>query len=46
MKVKLSSKSYDIEDDDYCCAAEDEEAGAGALGLMANKINKFDNHNT
>lgn len=32
------------EDDEFCCAA-DEEAEAGALGKIANKINKFENLN-
>jgi hypothetical protein len=34
---------YNDEDDDICDAA-DEDAEAGALGIIANKINKFDNH--
>lgn len=32
------------DDDEFCCAAE-EDIETGAIGLMTNKINKFDNHN-
>jgi hypothetical protein len=42
-KEKLKSVQQD-EDDDFCDAA-DEDAEAGALGQIANKINKFENHN-
>ena len=31
------------EEEDFCDA--DEDAEAGAMGIIANKINKFDNHN-
>lgn len=31
-------------DDDFCCAA-DEEVEAGSMGMIANKINKFENYN-
>ena len=34
----------DDDEADYCDAA-DEEAEAGVLGQIANKINKFENHN-
>lgn len=34
-----------MEEGDEFCDAADEEAEAGTLGLIANKINKFDNHN-
>lgn len=35
----------DNDDEDFCDAA-DEDAEAGSLGLIANKINKFENHNS
>ncbi len=34
------------EDDEDICDAADEDAEAGSLGLIANKINKFENHNS
>jgi hypothetical protein len=43
-RYNLKIKSDQEEDDEFCCAA-DEEAEAGDLGQIANKINKFENHN-
>ena len=34
----------DDESDDFSCEAE-EDIETGAIGMMANKINKFENHN-
>lgn len=35
---------HDDEEDDFCCEAE-EDIETGAIGMMTNKINKFENHN-
>ena len=43
-EVNLSKEDENNNEEDFCDAA-DEDAEAGALGIIANNINKFDNHN-
>ncbi len=41
---KKQNPDENDDEEDFCDAA-DEDAEAGSLGIIANKINKFDNHN-